>query len=1017
MDRIGEAIHGHYGQYVSQSYGGAGEEDVNVFLSDIEVGTSDSMNYILCLKAQKNTPYFWSILSTTESISGVAEGYQSVAYCKNSLKNLYEIEQLLRFPFVTAEECNQYLSKRGTFCAENRAQATAYLTQNAEFEHDPQRAKEHFAFCDYVKIPKKLLAQIAAYCIYMASVGARQYLTILVPKQEADYQKYCRSVIFQILSAVPSWLRKGFTFATNPASRKREKFGIIFQRTQETRLENAVRLSAGEDYPFLRKIYLGSELCKFISDLVEQPWMLDNCYRELEAPLYLKGKLTKDSYIDYALSKSYWHEEITLDKLKEWNQRIGVESSDSTWMKSEIKELIRRKLNPEAFENMLMAKKEMLKKPEDISKLLGTYAAIIQVVYEGDKCFSIEFVRTLKEQVLYKEAWQERWESWNRMQEYETIFLGKVDEQAKQEIETELSEIEEQYKKELLNGCVNTLRQEMSVDNVQAILKNIQTYFPKSKKELLSQVYEEIAELLKETEGVSRKELDALNKIHKDNQLDTSFKAVYISRVLKDDLNRLAEAPSVELIKKYIRFKAEFAPQKAEDGKREAFSQVKNYFAKQGYAGNLDAAVERVENMKVIFNYSSRELSPTAEELISIRDSYRKAIEAQVNGIIQNEPLTRKCVKVLFEIAEKYPSQNMLEPQKKIQQYIREKGSMLKLGLREIEEMKQCVEAYTTPDAEFKKWYVEQEKLKEKEKAEELARKWYSSYSDYINVRCQNYDLLEKYPKVLEKMRRNQLEVESISFGEFMKKKNQMLKEAGWPLYIDEFSWCHKNEKIQIRVNQGNIESVREQISEYCTLAELANVSKVCFLMNNESKDYSVKLVKTILYPYLASAPSEEDKEQAMKFFGQIIKNCDLSKEETKKLTKAFRKSKKGVAVAALCAAFFVLGGVVVVTASLLLRSGKNQSTLPTVETETTQEEISSIEETETESEVEMKSEIESVQETEETELSLSENPSSVEDPSTVVNPNAVVDPTVAVDPTAANNGEIVVPLPAGGES
>lgn len=932
MENVGEAIHGHYGQYVSQKYGDASDENVQTcFLNDIDVGASDCLNYIMCLRTQKNVPFLWSIYSTTESISGLAKGYQSIVYCRNSLENLYEIERFIAFPFVTAEECNQYLSKPGTFSRENRAEKLEYMMNKSLFDHTPETIRRLCPYYDYVKISKKLLAHIAVYCIYKADVGAKHYLTILVPENEDNYQKYCCSVITQILGVIPSYLRRGLVFATNTVSHKKEKFGIVFQREQGIMPENAVRLNSGDEYPFLTNVNLPKELCCLIEEIAEHPELIDSCYEDLEKPLYSQEALTRYSYVDYDVWYCYSNSEITCSLLKEWNQILTPENSNRLWLKEAVKKLVEEKVNVWQFECLLLTEKESLDFPEDIYKLLDSFRQIIEIVYGANGCFSHDLVKAFEKQVVDEKSGDSLWHCWNQLADYYNIFLGRIDEIAQKKIQEDINNIEQKCAMQLLNTCLKKLRQDLTAEAMEEIVQSIDQHFPKRKRELLGKLFEKLAGMLEKKFSISRIEIDRLYQIHEYNQLETSFESVYEAEVIKDDYKRLAINPTIALVEEYIHYKNKSVSEEGCTGEKDVVYQIKEYLEKQKYAGSLKDAENLVLYLRELYDYVRKFSVIEPENEKTLKDCCKNAVSMQLNGIMQKEPLTLESAESLFKIAEKLPDQGkQLKAEKEIQQYIIKNGNGLNYG--QAEKMKRIVEKYSVPTIEFEAWYKGKQILKEEKTVKEITEQEYDTYTDYIEMLSQNYSLLIKYPKKLAYLRNNmQKTLKPFAFAEFLELKNLMDGYSG--LYLEEFEWLSESKKIHIVLEDTNIMNVINQISEYGKLAESADIAEeIVFKAGESLVTCTLETAKNIVYPYLVDAVSNPDKKiskDAQKVFMSITQYCILSKREKREISKTFKKSKDGIIVAVLCAMFFLLGGAVVMILSLLNAEPKGHQTLP----------------------------------------------------------------------------------------
>ena len=279
MGQYGEVIHGHYGQYVTRQYGEATESEVReFFLKHTERGSQSSCSQMIFL-GLLGFPYIWSTFAAEKEVNNTIADYQHVVYQDGSLQNIHDITGLLSFPFMNAEEINNCLGSPDIFCAEIREK---------EIEKHGERALQT------LEIPRETLVHLACYCVYKTEINSRQFLRILVPKAEADYDGYCLSVIREILNVVPVGLRKRMSFATNTTASNEKFFGVLFQRDTGEEGEKcpySVRLDRGFPETLIQETYLPDEIKDLIAACVDDPSVIEECYaKELETE---KEKLDK----------------------------------------------------------------------------------------------------------------------------------------------------------------------------------------------------------------------------------------------------------------------------------------------------------------------------------------------------------------------------------------------------------------------------------------------------------------------------------------------------------------------------------------------------------------------------------------------------------------------------------------------------------------------------------------------------------------------------------------------------
>lgn len=232
MEQFGEAIRGHHGEFVTKYYGKASESIVNEwFLKYTEIGKQDSCNQTLFLGGSEPDSYIWSTFSSEKGVTDIAGFYQHAVYQDNTVSNSYHVEQLVRFPFMNAEDCGGYLGSSDNFCAEIRE------------ENIHKRELEDKKTLPEINISKDLLACLAVYCVSKTRINSKKFLYVLVPDMEEDYQGYCQSVMIRLLNAIPAGLRKNISMATNPTKKNEGYFGILFRRDTGKEIDYSVRLN------------------------------------------------------------------------------------------------------------------------------------------------------------------------------------------------------------------------------------------------------------------------------------------------------------------------------------------------------------------------------------------------------------------------------------------------------------------------------------------------------------------------------------------------------------------------------------------------------------------------------------------------------------------------------------------------------------------------------------------------------------------------------------------------------
>ena len=296
MGIFGEAIHGHIGYYKTSVYGAAYVSDAadrkcvlraaqginernvnNVILNSASVGPNDSENQIIMLDPD-NRGILWSLRTAAQTDSQVSAGYSHIAYWQSTLSAFRDIELMIYFPFMDGNECKELLKDDSLF----NPSRWSYCEDGACRE----KKESLQALGQDIYIPSKFLKKIVCYILGKQSTKSRKFLYILVP-QGVPYQAYCKVVIEKILSVIPVGMRKGISFATNPAQKDEENFGIIFQQElNSVRHGCDISFHFQGDYNFLNDYYLEKSIEKLVNLMVDNPEMVEKCYEEMEYRIY-----------------------------------------------------------------------------------------------------------------------------------------------------------------------------------------------------------------------------------------------------------------------------------------------------------------------------------------------------------------------------------------------------------------------------------------------------------------------------------------------------------------------------------------------------------------------------------------------------------------------------------------------------------------------------------------------------------------------------------------------------------
>lgn len=308
MGTFGEAIYGHVGQYKACVYNaqttvsgdgtgrfvnarGLSENDaVNTLFGGVSIGPQNDSAMVLSLDAELKG-YSWALRVAPQSGSAVSRGFCHAVHMQSTLSSLYQIDQLIYFPFIpNGEYCVSLIRNPQHFNAAERWEGNMRSVPVIRERYNQGLGKP-------LNIPDSLMKLLTAYIISKVSVNAKQYLYIRVPDR-APYEPYCLAALHDILTHIPAGMRAGISAATNPSPQEEHKYGIIFQRASyPVRHSTDINLHQNADYPFLRQVYISPSLHGLLNQMVDYPGFTDKCYRTLEQEVF--GDKIPNSYQSY----------------------------------------------------------------------------------------------------------------------------------------------------------------------------------------------------------------------------------------------------------------------------------------------------------------------------------------------------------------------------------------------------------------------------------------------------------------------------------------------------------------------------------------------------------------------------------------------------------------------------------------------------------------------------------------------------------------------------------------------
>ena len=341
MGIFGEAIYGHVGQYKACVYNaqsvvsgdgtrrfvnarGLSETDaVNTLFGGVSIGPQNDSAMVLSLDAELKG-YSWALRVAPQTGSSVSGGFCHAVHMQSTLPSLYQIDQLLYFPFIpNGEYCVSLIRNPEHFNAAERWEGNMRSVPVIRERYNQGLGRP-------LNISNSLMKLLTAYIISKVSVNAKQYLYIRVPDR-APYEPYCLAALHDILTHIPAGMRAGISAATNPSPQEEHKYGIIFQRASfPARHSTDINLHQNADYSFLKQVYISPSLKGLLDQMVDYPGLTDKCYRTLEQEVFGE-KIPKSyqSYENYFGISAIQKEQMRPSYLEECNNLLNTTTEPS----------------------------------------------------------------------------------------------------------------------------------------------------------------------------------------------------------------------------------------------------------------------------------------------------------------------------------------------------------------------------------------------------------------------------------------------------------------------------------------------------------------------------------------------------------------------------------------------------------------------------------------------------------------------------------------------------------------
>lgn len=340
MERYGEIIHGHYGEYLTSRYGDAPEYiERDYFLHNIAIGDNDKCNQILILGTFGSVDYIWSTYCGKQENSGVSMGYQHVVYCHSDLNALHDVGKIINFSFADEERCRHYLLYPDQFKVSGSLQTEYGSREKA------------------IHIDRSLLSQLASYCIYKKSIRAKKYLYILVPDDVTNYQEYCRCIIELLLSVIPDGLRSNLCIATNASEECEKDYDILFIRERGKTIPCSIRVDQEFDQTFLNSRYWDKNIQGMIQQCTCDAKYLQLCNDYMKGLFAHSAIPSENDYSFYFEIEKLRKEEDAFSKIKKSSELLGQKLEG--WKYNELDNLIKTwGYTILSFENIIRQEKE-----------------------------------------------------------------------------------------------------------------------------------------------------------------------------------------------------------------------------------------------------------------------------------------------------------------------------------------------------------------------------------------------------------------------------------------------------------------------------------------------------------------------------------------------------------------------------------------------------------------------------------------------------------------------------------
>ena len=385
-EQYGEVIFGHSGEYLTYLYGPIKKQLAkDNLLTNCGIGQNDDANQTLVLESSDVKDYIWTTYANLQEDKQVSAGYRHSFYRRRTLEAYHEIDQLIYFDFMDSKTCSSYLAAPDAFEAKSIVFNDLRTTEiNAK-----------------VDCSNELLEKVICYCLKKITLNMKDFLRIVVPEDIENYQEYCRSVIALILDTIPSGLRNGFTFATNPTSEDAKKYGISFiKESMAFEYQNAISLFKQENNDFLDDINLQPDIKKLVHECVNSPGYSSSCYDKMEKDFTLSALPAMQDYENYYELYLLDKEEPSPESFKTMNGLLR--KVKDKWQRKELDDIITRRIPRETRLVEVIkgdAKFNDADSVNGVKDSIAPYKELIETLSQKEKFFEKDFASSLKDKL------------------------------------------------------------------------------------------------------------------------------------------------------------------------------------------------------------------------------------------------------------------------------------------------------------------------------------------------------------------------------------------------------------------------------------------------------------------------------------------------------------------------------------------------------------------------------------------------------------------------------------------